>query len=917
MAQRAPVRVQQSAPAEVLASLNLGVNGYTDPTLTNPRQWSGAQNVYSGAFGFVQRARFANVVQPNGTSVAISSVSVTANVATVTTSSPHGFSAGQIVTVAGASTNFSTINANGSFPIIATPTNTTFTYAVVTGNVVLGAGGTASVGYIAQSSAFSTFKYFALPGLSSYLIADNNNKLFSFDTGNNYPTVQRINNMFDPAGIGDSRLSGPWSREALQNILYEMNGQVKQAGRGANAATIEGFGLDAPDVSPQVVITAGTSQTITNIQRSNSTVTATLGAALTVPGGNGIGMVNVAITAGDTSFSGTFLVLTGSGTTTLTWQQFGQNTALLTPTGTVNVSITKSVGRSYAYAWENANKNHVGAPSPVTQFIQYNAQNGAIQLIEQGTVTVPVFTGNTTITGVGTAFSTAWVGRRIWIAGAQGRSFLIVAVLSATSMTIQGTENTGAAGANFQIYDPQSTHIRLYETADGGATYLRTQRNAFVPSNNTLIGSGLQFFDSGQSEPPSFPFTTEISQLFNVPPPVGSFVKEYQQRLLVFGGTIPGQTFFYSNIESTSIGLTQESFAPLNQVTLPIQNANISGMADLPGSLIIWSDKQDMFRLTGLLADNTPLGLQATNTAVGIGTTITALPYNLGCANPFAVAITPLGAIWVTSNRELWLYTDKYAPRNIGRPIQNILRNILPTQLPNIRLTYYHSLDRNWVSIALPNGTSNNVLVNLDLDLLASNGQPSFFTFDMATNHPAFWVYSINCNALEVVYETGGAVRLLTGSTDLIQDADYQSGLFGTETTVSNAFLNTHAWGNDTAFIIKRPNWLRFTTNQDPSLLALQGWSFAALGIDDDFYTFASPLVLTLTPGVNDTSSLCGNPNLNLGEAFRHSPELFRIGAVNFVMGRRIEFVVNFPSGTGVNYALRSIQIGFGASPPR
>lgn len=916
MAQRAPTRVQQSAPAEVLASLNLGVNGYTDPTLTNPRQWSGAQNVYSGAFGFVQRARFANILFTAGSStpITISTISGLTNfTATITTTTPHGFSVGQGITIAGNPIS----QYNATWQVQSVTSSTIFVIGL---SSLLGSASGGTVTGSGTGSPFTTLKFYSIPGLSNYLISDVAGRMWSADSGNSYALTQRLNPYVDPGGGGSSVLNGPWGREALQNILYEMNGQVKQAGRGANAAIIEGFGLDAPDVSPQVVISAGTSQTITNIQRSNGIVTVTLAAALTVPGGDGIGMVNVTITSGDTSFSGTFLELSGSGTTTLTWAQLGQNTALLTPTGTVNVSITKSVGRSYAYAWENANKNHVGAPSPVTQFIQYNAQNGAIQLIEQGTVS---YTGGSTFTGTGTAFTSAWVGRSIWVNGktaalASIAPWRIVSVQSATQLTVSGSAlMTNISNAQFQIVDPQATHLRLYETADGNATYFRVQRNAFTFSTNTLVSAGLQFFDNGQSEPPSFPFTTEISQLFNVPPPVGSFVKEYQQRLLIFGGTIPGQTFFYTNIESTSIGLTQESCAPLNQITLPIQNANISGMADLPGSLIIWSDKQDMFRLTGLLSDNTPLGLGSTNTSVGLGTAITSLPYNLGCANPFAVAITPLGAIWVTSNRELWLYTDKYAPRNIGRPIQNILRNILPTQLPNIRLTYYHSLDRNWVSIALPNGTSNNVLVNLDLDLLASNGQPSFFTFDMATNHPAFWVYSINCPALEVVYETFGAVRLLVGSTDLVQDADYQSGLFGTETAVSNAFLNTHPWGNDTAFIIKRPNWLRFTTNQDPSLLALQGWSFAALGIDDDFYTFASPLVLTMTPGVNDTSSLCGNPNLNLGEAFRHSPELFRIGGVNFVMGRRIEFVVNFPSGTGVNYALRTIQIGFGASPPR
>jgi len=990
MGQRAPVK--QEAPADVLASMNLGYNGYTDPTLTNPRQWIAGTNAFSGAFGYIQRARFANVVV-GGTPVATvvagtGGASTTATTVTINTVAAHGLTPGQTVIIYGVNINQSsgaTTTVNGTFVVATTPSATQFTYNGTFIAGLLGGGGSVYLAYPAQSLPFTTLKYFALPSLSTYLMGDSNGKLWSFNAGANYLPQQRFNPYVDPQGFGVASLNGPWSREALQNILYEMNGTVKQAGRGANAATVEGFGLDAPDVSPQVVISAGSSQTITNIQRNNGTVTVTLAGALTVPGGNGIGMVNVAITAGDASFNGTFVVLTGSGTATLTWAQSGLNTTLLTPTGTVNVSITKSVGRSYAYAWENANKSHVGAPSPVTQFIAYAAQNGQVQCIEQGTAQTTL--SSTNVVGTGTAFTSAWVGRSLYVNGNFGP---IASVQSATQLTLL-TAAGGSNNNNFQVFDPQATHIRLYETADGGATYFRTQRNAFNP-NVALASSGLVFFDNAQAEPPNFPFTTEVSQLYNVPPPVGAFLKEYQGRLLTFGGTIPGQTFFFTNVESTTTGLPQESCAPLNQVTLPIQNANISGMADLPGSLIIWSDKHDMFRLTGLLSDNTPLGLGATNTASGLGTQITALPYSLGCANPFAVVVTPLGAIWVTSNRELWLYTDKYAPRNIGRPIQDILSNILPTQMPNIRLTYYHSLNRNWVAIGLVNGAGqNNVLINLDLDLLASNGQPSFFTFDMATNHPAFWVYSINCPALEVVYESGGNVRLLTGSTDLIQDADYQTGLFGTEIPVAGAGFTTHAWGNDSAPVLKRPTWLRFNTNRDPSVLANEtvvgissisrsanlvtvtttaahglvanqiafvagvtdityngtqqvntvptatsftyiqkgsnssssggtvsfGWSFAARGIDDDFYTFNTPLTLNLTPGVNDTSSLCGNPNLSSGEAFRHSPELFRIGGVNFVMGRRIQFQVNFPSGTGVNYAFRSIQIGFGPTPPR
>ena len=125
------------------------------------------------------------------------------------------------------------------------------------------------------------------------------------------------------------------------------------------------------------------------------------------------------------------------------------------------------------------------------------------------------------------------------------------------------------------------------------------QRNAWVPSNGGAA-SGFTFYDSGNSEPPAFPFTTETSQLYNIPPPIGQFVKEYQGSLLVYGVSGAGSSFFYSNQTLTSVGQPQESYAPLNQVTLPIQNSNLNGMVEFPGSLCMWSDKQDMFRMTGL-----------------------------------------------------------------------------------------------------------------------------------------------------------------------------------------------------------------------------------------------------------------------------------------------------------------------------
>lgn len=913
MAQR-PQGRRDFPPVEVLGSINAGLDVYSDPTTTPYKKWLSAANCFSGAFGFVQRARFANVIAP-GTPVtaAISLVNYDNNsgIITVTTTAPHGFVVNQLVTLTGLNNIGGFISLTGTFVIAAIPAANQFTAQALKGySASPSTTGTATStvsGYLPQSAIFSTLRYYALPGLSSYLIADQLGKMISFDSGNNYQTTVRYNPYLDPFGAGAAKLAGPWSRESLQNILYEMNGQVKQSGRGANAAIVEGFGLDTPDVSPQVVISAGSSQSITNIQRSNGTVTVTLGAALTVPGGNGIGMINVIITSGDTSFVGTFVVLTGSGTATLTWAQLGQNTALLTPTGTVDTNITKSVGRSYAYAWENANKPHVSAPSPSSQFIAYAAQNGQVQLVQQGTVTCN--TGSTIVTGTNTAFTSAWVGRSLWVFSAEG---IIASVQSPTQLTLTANAVNNNGPSQFQVYDPQATHIRLYATADGGATYFRVQRNVWNPQGATLVNAGLQFFDNANSEPPAFPFTSETSQLNNLPPPVGSFIAEYQGRLVVFG--VPGalQSFFYSNQELTNIGMPQESFAPLNQYTLPIQNAKLNGWIEMPGAAIIWSDRQDMYRLTGLLTDNTAA------TAPQLGAQITRLPYNLGCVNPYATELTPLGAVWMTPQAEIWLFTNTYAPRNIGRPIQTLLNTITSSGLQLVRFKYYHNNTRNWliVSCALNGQPNNNTLFILDLDLLASNGSPSFFVFDMATNQPSWYQYNINSSGLEVMYEPGNNVRLLTGGTDLIQDADFSTG-FGTEIAVPGANFLTHPWGNDSAPMIKRPTFLRFHTNRDPSVLQSDGWTFNVLGIDDDFYTIEFPLSLTLTPGINDTTSLSGSPNLPIGSPFRHSPELFRIGSVNFIMGRRLQFRVNFPSTPGTIFQFRQIQLGFAPSPPR
>lgn len=63
---------------------------------------------------------------------AISNKQVTSNVATLTTTAPHGFVVGEDVTVTGITT---TTALNGSFVIASVPTTTTFTYAITNADV--------------------------------------------------------------------------------------------------------------------------------------------------------------------------------------------------------------------------------------------------------------------------------------------------------------------------------------------------------------------------------------------------------------------------------------------------------------------------------------------------------------------------------------------------------------------------------------------------------------------------------------------------------------------------------------------------------------------------------------------------------------------------------------------------------------
>jgi len=389
-------------------------------------------------------------------------------------------------------------------------------------------------------------------------------------------------------------------------------------------------------------------------------------------------------------------------------------------------------------------------------------------------------------------------------------------------------------------------------------------------------------------------------QNFNVPPPIGQFLADYQGRPIVFG--VPGalQSFFYGNIETTVVGQPPESFAPLNQVTLPVGDGQLNGWANLPTGAIIWSNHQDMFKLTGLLTDN------VVSNQFQLGATIQRLPYRIGCGSAYATTVTNLGAFWLSSDREVWLFTDHYAPKNVGKPIQDIL-NRVNGRINFARMKNYKRGDRNWLALALSldGSTFNNKLCLLDLDLLASNGQPSFFTFDMATNQPTWYLYDVNCESIESALDNLSQNHILVGDIDLITDVDYHTGDFTvtTEQTVPGGTVTLHALGNEDPEVVKWIDWLRANTNQLPANLASQGWSFGIFQFDDEQWVLGVTLagnLVTLVPGTDSPAVVI---------PFEQSPADFRLNqGPRFAKGRRFQFQVNFPSAAGTTYEFRGFQ---------
>lgn len=110
-------------------------SGWIDMGITNPAFDSETYGVTGPGDGYIF------VSSPEGNTVSVLQKSITSNVATLSTNSPHSAITGQYVSVSGVGAPF-----DGEFRITGTPTPTTFTYSVINPNIsTTAATGTAAI----------------------------------------------------------------------------------------------------------------------------------------------------------------------------------------------------------------------------------------------------------------------------------------------------------------------------------------------------------------------------------------------------------------------------------------------------------------------------------------------------------------------------------------------------------------------------------------------------------------------------------------------------------------------------------------------------------------------------------------------------------------------------------------------------
>jgi hypothetical protein len=124
-----PVATTSSHGMGTTGAWGLGLSGAAAGTLSSPLECGSCHDPHgNGNYRLLQTV-------PGGVSnaaIAVSTIAVATNVATVTTGAEHYLGVGNTVTIAGAGAPY-----DGTWPVLATPTYTTFTFAVTTADATV------------------------------------------------------------------------------------------------------------------------------------------------------------------------------------------------------------------------------------------------------------------------------------------------------------------------------------------------------------------------------------------------------------------------------------------------------------------------------------------------------------------------------------------------------------------------------------------------------------------------------------------------------------------------------------------------------------------------------------------------------------------------------------------------------------
>jgi hypothetical protein len=140
-------------------------------------KFSATTNIFAGGATKLFKLDGADLSMDNvSKSVArtINNVALTSNVATITTSSDHGYSTGDTVTVDASNNTF-----DGTYTITSTPTTTTFTYAKVNANIA----SASATGTVIAGAYASVVKWNFTQFGNAIICANNINKVQSFTLG--------------------------------------------------------------------------------------------------------------------------------------------------------------------------------------------------------------------------------------------------------------------------------------------------------------------------------------------------------------------------------------------------------------------------------------------------------------------------------------------------------------------------------------------------------------------------------------------------------------------------------------------------------------------------------------------------------------------------------------------------------------